>query len=587
MECASRYLGFFDAEVLNAMPIIFQRWRKYAPAAVAAVMAATVVSVVAAWSPEAQAYMVGNSPGDGAPLVLQKTLQGDAPRSGQVVQLQVPEGHVVQLRFRGAGLNLDLQDANGQHLRRLAEDGRGVQTAMWLSRGAQQEQLWLSHADQTEPMHTFELEVLKTWASEGMEQPKSEETPMGPHLQALQQALARGMGTDAFWADVQQQGTPLVEPWENGQQLVTFLWRDQGNTNVRLFGSPSGDHNPLRKLAGSDVWWTSVVMDPRARLSYALAPDVPQIDNAAQQRRMILSTLQRDPFNPHTFPQRLQWSAKDIYQGRSVLVLEQAPAQPWVSQAGVRQGQLTRHVVHSQVLANLRDVWTYVPADVAPQALLVLFDAHAFVGDVPATRILDNLIVNGMLPATAAVIVGNASPEARGEELPPNPKFARFMAEELMPWVRQQGLGQLARHTVVAGSSYGGLVSSYLGLMHPELFGNVLSMSGSYWWAPDGEQPGWMQRAWKNLPTPMPQVNFYLDAGLFEGGRGGRAGILETSRELGDVLRARQMSVVQREWVSGHDYVQWQGSLGCGLVALLAPQNLSDARMQSCQGVSQ
>lgn len=534
------------------------------------------------------AWMVGSCAAQAEPLVVsdQQVVQSQLQGMAQQVQLQVPAGAVVQLRFAGAGLHLDLRDAQGQHIRRLAEDGRGVQTAMWRSLGAQQEQLWVVPAEKNLAAAPFSLQVLNTWQVQGEEQPKPEDTPMGPRLKKLQQALVQGHSTDAFWQQVQQQGTPLVEPWEGGQLLVTFLWRDQGNHNVRLFGSPSGDHNPLRKLGGSDVWWTSVVMDPRARLSYALAPDVPKVANAAQQRRMILATLQRDPLNPHTFPAQLATQAVDRFQGRSVLQLPQAPKQPWVqARSDVPQGTLTRHVVHSQILGNDRDVWTYVPAGAEPQNLLVLFDAHAFVHDVPTPRILDNLMADGLLPNTAAVIVGNASPEARGQELPPNPKFAQFMAEELMPWVREQGLAQMARHTVVAGSSYGGLVSSYLGLMHPELFGNVLSMSGSYWWAPQGEPAGWMQRAWQTLPSPMPHVRFYIDAGTFEKGRGGREGILETSRALGDILRERGLQVTQREWVSGHDYVQWQASLGCGLVALLAPQKMADARMQVCNGV--
>lgn len=534
------------------------------------------------------AWMVGSCAAQAEPLVVsdQQVVQSQLQGMAQQVQLQVPAGAVVQLRFAGAGLHLDLRDAQGQHIRRLAEDGRGVQTAMWRSLGAQQEQLWVVPAEKNLAAAPFSLQVLNTWQVQGEEQPKPEDTPMGPRLKKLQQALVQGQSTDAFWQQVQQQGTPLVEPWEGGQLLVTFLWRDQGNHNVRLFGSPSGDHNPLRKLGGSDVWWTSVVMDPRARLSYALAPDVPKVANAAQQRRMILATLQRDPLNPHTFPAQLATQAVDRFQGRSVLQLPQAPKQPWVqARSDVPQGTLTRHVVHSQILGNDRDVWTYVPAGAEPQNLLVLFDAHAFVHDVPTPRILDNLMADGLLPNTAAVIVGNASPEARGQELPPNPKFAQFMAEELMPWVREQGLAQMARHTVVAGSSYGGLVSSYLGLTHPELFGNVLSMSGSYWWAPQGEPAGWMQRAWQTLPSPMPHVRFYIDAGTFEKGRGGREGILETSRALGDILRERGLQVTQREWVSGHDYVQWQASLGCGLVALLAPQKMADARMQVCNGV--
>ena len=534
------------------------------------------------------AWMVGSCAAQAEPLVVsdQQVVQSQLQGAAQQVQLQVPAGAVVQLRFAGAGLHLDLRDAQGQHIRRLAENGRGVQTAMWWTQGAEHEQLWVVPAEKNFAAAPFSLQVLNTWQVQGAEQPKPDETPMGPRLKKLQQALAQGHSTDAFWQQVQQQGTPLVEPWEGGQLLVTFLWRDQGNHNVRLFGSPSGDHNPLRKLDGSDVWWTSVVMDPRARLTYALAPDVPRVANAAQQRRMILATLQRDPLNPHTFPAQLATQAVDRFQGRSVLQLPQAPKQPWVqARSDVPQGTLTRHVVHSQILGNDRDVWTYVPAGAEPQNLLVLFDAHAFVHDVPTPRILDNLMADGLLPNTAAVIVGNASPEARGQELPPNPKFAQFMAEELMPWVREQGLAQMARHTVVAGSSYGGLVSSYLGLTHPELFGNVLSMSGSYWWAPQGEPAGWMQRAWQTLPSPMPHVRFYIDAGTFEKGRGGREGILETSRALGDILRERGLQVTQREWVSGHDYVQWQASLGCGLVALLAPQKMADARMQVCNGV--
>jgi enterochelin esterase family protein len=51
---------------------------------------------------------------------------------------------------------------------------------------------------------------------------------------------------------------------------------------------------------------------------------------------------------------------------------------------------------------------------------------------------------------------GQCQSRGAGDELPPNPQFARFMAEELMPWVQAQGLGQMARRTVVAGSSYGG-----------------------------------------------------------------------------------------------------------------------------------
>ncbi|SQC93013.1 Ferric enterobactin esterase [Cedecea neteri] len=65
--------------------------------------------------------------------------------------------------------------------------------------------------------------------------------------------------------------------------------------------------------------------------------------------------------------------------------------------------------------------------------------------------------------------------ERREKELPPNPDFADFMAEELVPWLNHQGISTPARKTIVAGSSYGGLASAWVALRHPEVFGNVLS----------------------------------------------------------------------------------------------------------------
>src|SRR5690606_33140034 len=97
-------------------------------------------------------------------------------------------------------------------------------------------------------------------------------------------------------------GTPLIEPLSDQESLVTFLWRGH-EENVRLFGSPSGNHDPMQRLGNSDVWWATFRMPNTARLSYRIAPQVPKIDGTPmQQRRVILATAQRDPLNPTVFP---------------------------------------------------------------------------------------------------------------------------------------------------------------------------------------------------------------------------------------------------------------------------------------------
>jgi len=70
-------------------------------------------------------------------------------------------------------------------------------------------------------------------------------------------------------------------------------------------------------------------------------------------------------------------------------------------------------------------------------------------------------------------------------------------------------------------------------------------------------------------------VRFFLGAGLFESGRGGQPGILETNRHLRDVLRAKGYLVTHREVAGGHDYLSWRGTLSDGLLELIGKNGLA------------
>jgi enterochelin esterase-like enzyme len=138
----------------------------------------------------------------------------------------------------------------------------------------------------------------------------------------------------------------------------------------------------------------------------------------------------------------------------------------------------------SGILKNEGKLWIYTPSGFsklgARYPLLVLFDGDR-VKWVPA--ILDNLIAQKRIPPMVAARIDNPSTAARNLELPCYPPFADFLATELVPWVRENyhGAAEAAR-TIAAGSSYGGLAAVFAGLRHPEVFGNVVSLSGSFWW---------------------------------------------------------------------------------------------------------
>ncbi len=400
------------------------------------------------------------------------------------------------------------------------------------------------------------------------------EVPLSSSIAKLAADVAAGGGTAAFWAQREKDGTPLIErlPQASGPDrfVMTFLWRG-AERNVRLFGGPSAEHEELQRLGATDVWYKSYEVPASTRVSYQLAPDVPTVPGGAlDRRRAILATAQADPLNRHPWPA----DARDRFERKSLAALPDAPPQDVLTPRAVPKGRIEHVRFASTALGNERTVTLYTPpghdTGSPAQALLVLFDGAAYQTKVPTPTILDNLIADRRIPPTLAVLIDNPDIETRGRELPPNPVFADALAGDLMAMVRaRSGTAIPAERTVVAGSSYGGLAAAYAAFRHPEVFGNVLSQSGSFWWHPADaapSQPEHMAELFLNRP-PLP-IRFYLEAGLFETGRP-QHGILETTRHLRDVLRAKGYAVTHREHASGHDYASWRVTLADGLVALL------------------
>ena len=61
--------------------------------------------------------------------------------------------------------------------------------------------------------------------------------------------------------------------------------------------------------------------------------------------------------------------------------------------------------------------------------------------------------------------------------------YGALLTQELMPWIAEHYRVRTEReHTGLGGSSLGGLVSLYLGLTNPEIFGRLAVLSPSIWW---------------------------------------------------------------------------------------------------------
>ncbi|CAM5771976.1 enterochelin esterase [Bosea minatitlanensis] len=461
-------------------------------------------------------------------------------------------------------VTVDLADADGGPVRRLVTAGRGRSEFRFVAEKAGQ----VLQVTAASP-GSVTIGLSQHLARE--QQRFTPQPPLSPAIARLSAEIAAGGTADAFWQEAERTGAPLVEPGPDGKTILTFLYRG-ARRNVRIFGAPSGDHDEMQRLPGSDVWYRSYLVPAETRLSYKLAPDVPDLPGSARERRIaILATAQADPLNRHSWP----GDAPDRFNRESTVVLPAAPAQPWLDRAQAPAGTATDGSIASSRLGNSRQITIYRPpgfdAGRPDNLLLFVFDGPEYQSKVPTPRMLDAMIAAGALPPTVAVFVANADREARGRELPGNPAFADFMAEELLPRVlAETGLKHDAARTILAGSSFGGLAAATVAFRHPARFGNAISLSGSFWWHPPGSDPASPNHvAALFARSPRLPVRFFLSAGLFEGGSPSHGdGILETSRHLRDVLVARDYEVTYRDYAGGHDYLVWRGALADGLLAL-------------------
>lgn len=398
---------------------------------------------------------------------------------------------------------------------------------------------------------------------------------------------------NAFWEEVKKAGAPLIEPIAGDQEnmAVTFLWKGMPDThNLMVLWLPYAGVAPdeflMERLGETDVWYKTIKVDRRMRLAYTLAP------NAARMHPlslgidgdviiMIAAAARPDPLNPKLYRDDPQSADAPEYRGNSILEMPGAPPQPYIARRpGVPEGRVKKQQFKSTALKNEREVAVYLPPQYSPHAepypLLVVFDEDAYLTLVPTPTILDNLISDGRIPPVVALLVGNAQ-DARDRELLCNPEFTRALVTELLPWAH--GLYNFTkdpRHTVVAGSSRGGIASACAGLWHPETFGNVLAQSGSFHLTPSsgsdttdtGSEPNWVARQF--ISSPKNPLRFYLDAGSAEfNATGGADSILFCTRTLRDVLRAKGYEVHFQEFAGGHDYLGWRGTLADGLIALM------------------
>jgi enterochelin esterase family protein len=396
-----------------------------------------------------------------------------------------------------------------------------------------------------------------------------------PRLRRLKAQLAAGerSALGRFWEAIATEHTPLVEPIPNdpGKVLVTFLWRaTPGTTGVTAVG------RPMTRLLDTDLWYTTSTMDPSIPIFYSFFPVV----TGENERKAA------DPLNPHRFviPAEVQAALPpDVqtgaawWQQTSMLLFRENPAARWTeAQPGTPKGKVEMFGVEDKKRANGRRVWVYTPPDYNPKSgepcrLMVCFDGPSYLAEIPVPTILNNLLAAGKISPTVAVMIDNGDARASAADLDNHATYADWVANELVPWVRQRWrVSTDPAQTIVCGYSRGGLGATYVAWKHPEVFGNVLAQSGAFWRGNEGatSDPEWLTQQVKN--SPKAKLRFYVEVGAQETGKTPAGPIfIEANRRFRQALEGKGYNVRYVE-VSGarHDPIHWRFQLADGLLYL-------------------
>lgn len=203
----------------------------------------------------------------------------------------------------------------------------------------------------------------------------------------------------------------------------------------------------------------------------------------------------------------------------------------------------------SRFLRNQRDLIIYLPPGYHAQPhrqfpVLFLHDgqnlfdgATSFIPgmDWHVGHTADQYIDEGRVEPLIIVGIYNAGKQRLQEYTPTRmprlgggraSRYARFLIEEVRPFLEYNYriLGGM-ENTGIGGSSLGGLVSLFLGLRMPHVFGKIAALSPSVWW----NQRVILRFADAAPMDPRPRV--WLDIGTREGGR-----IVEDVERFRDVL---------------------------------------------------
>ncbi|MBL7850870.1 MAG: hypothetical protein JNN04_08215 [Cyclobacteriaceae bacterium] len=291
------------------------------------------------------------------------------------------------------------------------------------------------------------------------------------------------------------------------------------------------------RIKNTDIWMTAFRFPSTARFDYKII---------LNGKDWIL-----DPVNPHQ-----QYSGVGGGSPNSEVRMPGWKKDDCVlERQGIARGTLNASRIRSTKLGYEVAYSVYTPAgntDPARLPILYVTDGNEYADPRLGSMItvLDNLIADRRIRPLRVVFLDARDPDnpannRRMTELSLNENYLNFLTEELMPLT--EGTRPVARsERGIMGTSLGGLMSAYVALKRPDLFGLAGIQSPAFWYKPEiftlAEQSGELK------------IRVFLSAGTY-------FDAATESRKMKDILETRGHTCRYQETEEAHSWGNWKNLL--------------------------
>jgi len=325
------------------------------------------------------------------------------------------------------------------------------------------------------------------------------------------------------------------------EELAHFVYSGSGN-NLSVPGDFSGwdpSNAPMTKIEGTNLWYRTEEFENHARLDYKFFYNG--------------STWILDPRNPFVAP-------GGFGNNSELRMPDYVPPIEIEYNPSISHGTFEDTTFYSTNLNNSRQIRVYLPPGYydskTSYPIALIHDGLEYISLARANNVIDYLLSENMIEPVIGIFIPpvNRTPEYITTE---KNNFTKFIIEEVIPWIDSKyrtKTDPVSR--AVMGSSAGGNVSLWLGMKHPEIFGNVGAFSPYI----DPEILSFFEN------SPRLDLKIYMIHGSYD-----NIDLIHQSvNAFLPLLEDKEYEYLYEEYPEGHSFGFWRAHLDDALI-LFAP----------------